>query len=83
MSKPYYLQVRVLWTLIFQKPGKYEAHAFIKIETDSGITGIGETYAGYFFPESVPGIVEFFKPILLGNDVEDIPGLWGKNVPLC
>jgi len=52
--------------------------AFIKIETDCGLTGIGETYAGYFFPEGVPEIVNFFKPVLIGNDVEDIPGLWAK-----
>lgn len=52
--------------------------AFIKIETDCGLTGVGETYAGYFFPEVIPELVEFFKPILLGNNVEDIPGLWAK-----
>lgn len=52
--------------------------AFIRIETDNGLTGLGETYAGYFFPEGVPEIVEFFKPILIGNTVEDIPALWAK-----
>ena len=57
---------------------KVRSAAFIQIETDSGFTGIGETYAGYFFPEGVPEIVEFFKPILLGNNVEDIPALWAK-----
>jgi len=34
--------------------------AFIEIHTDAKIIGLGETYAGYFFPEAVPGIVEFF-----------------------
>lgn len=57
---------------------KVRSAAFIQIETDSGLTGVGETYAGYFFPEGVPEIVEFFKPILIGNNVEDIPGLWAK-----
>lgn len=52
--------------------------AFIVIETDAGITGLGETYAGYFLPEAVPSIVEFFKPILVGNGVEDIPTLWAR-----
>src|SRR5690606_2900245 len=52
--------------------------AFIRIETDEGLTGIGETYAGYFLPESVPGIVDFFKPILIGNTVDDIPELWRR-----
>jgi L-alanine-DL-glutamate epimerase-like enolase superfamily enzyme len=57
---------------------KLRSAAFIQIVTDSGLVGLGETYAGYFQPESVPAIVEFFKPILLGNDVSDIPGLWAK-----
>lgn len=52
--------------------------AFIIIKTDSGLTGIGETYAGYFFPEGVPEIVEFFKPILVGQTVDDIPTLWDR-----
>lgn len=52
--------------------------AFIKIKTDNGLIGIGETYAGYFFPEVIPEIVAFFKPILMGNDVSDIPELWRR-----
>ena len=52
--------------------------AFIQIETDQGLVGLGETYAGYFFPEGVPSIVEFFKPILVGNNVDDIPELWSR-----
>ncbi len=57
---------------------KLRSAAFISIETDSGLTGLGETYAGYFFPESVPSIVDFFKPVLVGNDVENIPELWER-----
>jgi hypothetical protein len=30
--------------------------AFIEIHTDAGVTGLGETYAGYFCPEVVPWI---------------------------
>ncbi len=51
--------------------------AFVEIVTDGPI-GIGETYAGYFCPEIVPGIVEFFKPILIGQTVDDIPELWRR-----
>lgn len=57
---------------------KLRSAAFIQIETDSGLTGLGETYAGYFFPEGVPPIVDFFKPILVGNTVDDIPELWSR-----
>jgi len=57
---------------------KFRSAAFIRIETDSGLTGTGETYAGYFFPEGVPPIVDFFKPILIGNGIDDIPELWRR-----
>lgn len=52
--------------------------AFIEIYSDSGLIGIGETYGGYIFPESIPAIVEFFKPILVGQDVFDIAELWRR-----
>src|SRR6187551_2813048 len=57
---------------------KRRSAAFIEIITDSGPVGIGETYAGYFCPEAVPAIVEFFKPILLGQNVDNIPELWQR-----
>ena len=59
---------------------KHRSAAFIEIHTDSEIIGLGETYAGYFCPEIVPETVEFFKPILLGQDAEnmDIAALWQR-----
>jgi L-alanine-DL-glutamate epimerase-like enolase superfamily enzyme len=57
---------------------KLRSAAFIEIFTDDGLVGIGETYAGYFCPETVPSIVEFFKPILVGQTVDDIPELWRR-----
>ena len=52
--------------------------AFVEVTADSGLTGVGETYAGYFIPEIVPEIVEFFKPILLGNEFMNIDALWQR-----
>lgn len=52
--------------------------SFIEIHTDTGITGVGETYAGYFFPEIIPQIVDFFSPILIGQNPEDIEQLWKR-----
>lgn len=46
--------------------------AFILIETDTELTGLGETYAGYFVPEMVPGVVEFYAPILEGRSPLEI-----------
>jgi L-alanine-DL-glutamate epimerase-like enolase superfamily enzyme len=57
---------------------KLRSAAFIEIFTDRGTVGIGETYAGYFCPEVVPSIVDFFKPILIGQTVDDIPELWRR-----
>ena len=57
---------------------KLRSAAFIEIFTADGTIGIGETYGGYFIPEAVPTIVEFFKPILIGQTVEDIPELWRR-----
>lgn len=57
---------------------KRRSAAFIEVFTDGKYIGIGETYAGYFCPEMVPEIVEFFKPILLGQNVDDIPELWNR-----
>lgn len=57
---------------------KLRSAAFIEILTDVGTIGIGETYAGYFCPEAVPAIVDFFKPILIGQTVENIPELWQR-----
>jgi L-alanine-DL-glutamate epimerase-like enolase superfamily enzyme len=52
--------------------------AFVEVHTDCGVHGLGETYVGYFCPEVVPAVVEFFKPILVGQNVDDIPELWQR-----
>lgn len=57
---------------------KLRSAAFIEIETDTGLVGLGETYAGYFCPEIVPLVVEYHKPILVGQTVDDVPMLWQR-----
>lgn len=57
---------------------KRRSAAFIEIHTDTKHIGLGETYIGYFFPEVVPEIVTFFKPILIGQTLDDIPELWNR-----
>jgi L-alanine-DL-glutamate epimerase-like enolase superfamily enzyme len=52
--------------------------AFILVETDTEHVGIGETYAGYFVPEMVPGVVEFYAPILIGADPMEIDVLYQR-----
>jgi L-alanine-DL-glutamate epimerase-like enolase superfamily enzyme len=60
---------------IFMKARTRRSAAFIVIETDTELTGLGETYAGYFVPELVPGIVEFYEPILVGQSPLDVDTL--------
>ena len=57
---------------------KLRSAAFIEIYTDAKIIGLGETYAGYSNPEPIPAIVDFFKPILLGQNVDDVHELWRR-----
>ncbi len=57
---------------------KKRSATFIEITTDDGLTGLGETYAGYFFPEGVPPVVEFFRPILLNQSICQIGELWNR-----
>jgi galactonate dehydratase len=66
-NDPYILEIR-----------QRRSAAFIEIITDTTHIGLGETYAGYFCPEAVPAIVEFFKPILVGQNVDNIPELWQR-----
>src|SRR5207244_3653142 len=57
---------------------KRRSAAYIEILTDTELVGLGETYAGYFIPEAVPSIVEFFAPVLVGQGVENVAELWQR-----
>ena len=57
---------------------KVRSVAMIELHTDSKHVGIGETYAGYFCPEIVPQVVEFYAPILIGQNVDNIAELWSR-----
>jgi L-alanine-DL-glutamate epimerase-like enolase superfamily enzyme len=46
--------------------------AFVELLTDTDLTGLGETYAGYFIPEAVPPIVDFYRPALVGQEPTDV-----------
>ena len=48
---------------------------FIKIETDEGITGYGESTI-HFFPQAALGMLHDLKPYLIGQDPQRIEYLW-------
>lgn len=62
----------------FRESRKLRSAAIIEIETTSGVVGLGETYAGYFCPDIVPAVVDFYRPILIGQTVDDVPLLWNR-----
>ena len=57
---------------------------FVEVETDDGIIGIGETYAGVYVPELAVAIVNWFKPFLIGTMFKlhggDLEGLLRTDV---
>ena len=49
-------------------PRSPHSTAIIRIETDTGLDGLGESTWGYFAPDAVPAMVDYFAPVLLGRD---------------
>lgn len=60
-NDPYFLEARQL-----------RSAALIEIHTDGPHTGVGESYAGYFCPQVVPAIADFYRPILFGAEPSDV-----------
>ncbi len=70
-------------------PQGLHSTALVRIETDAKLDGLGEVTLGYFEPESVPSLVEYFTPVLAGRDPMDIVRLaremfdsavfWGRS----
>ena len=50
------------------EPGGRRSACFVEVETDAGVTGVGETYAGVYVPEVAGSIIELFKPLIVGQD---------------
>ncbi len=53
-------------------PQALHSTAILRLETDAGIDGLGESTWGYFTPDAVPAMVEYFKPLLIGRDPLDL-----------
>lgn len=53
-------------------PQSLHSTAIFRIETDAGIDGLGESTWGYFAPDAVPAMVDYFRSLLIGRDPRDI-----------
>jgi L-alanine-DL-glutamate epimerase-like enolase superfamily enzyme len=51
----------------FWQPGEVfeRTAALVVVETDDGLTGVGETIMGYFLPDSVPPLVAYYGGLLV------------------
>ncbi len=58
--------------------GSYKSSALVRIETDAGITGLGEIIIGYFAPEAVTTLVDYYIPHLIGKDPLQTTPLWNR-----
>ncbi len=52
--------------------------SIIRVETDDGQFGLGETYAGVYAPEAVKALTEQFESDLIGVDAHDIQAVWQR-----
>jgi D-arabinonate dehydratase/D-galactarolactone cycloisomerase len=50
----------------------------VRVRTTDGLTGLGETYAGQFAPEVVQELVNYYRPLIVGQDASDITGIWQR-----
>jgi len=50
--------------------------SLVQVETDEGVTGLGETIGGYFCPEAVVPLVDFYRERMLGMDPLQPDTIW-------
>jgi len=72
-------------TVLLTAPGQHigmpdtqRSAALIRVTSDTGIAGLGESYAGLYVPQVVPQIVDLYRPLLIGEDPFAINYLWHK-----
>ncbi len=52
--------------------------SLIRVQTDCGAVGVGETYAGVYAPEAVKALVAQFEQDLVGTDAADVQAVWDR-----
>ncbi|MEN9938248.1 MAG: hypothetical protein RLZZ387_4827 [Chloroflexota bacterium] len=60
-------------------PSGYVAgSAIVRVETDAGVAGHGETLMGLFCGEVAAAAVQYYAPLLIGEDPREIQVLWRR-----
>jgi len=52
--------------------------SIIRVKSDAGLEGLGETYAGVYAPEAVKALVEQLALDLVGQDASNVRALWNR-----
>lgn len=58
--------------------GYHAGSALIRIETDEGVAGHGEALMGLFCGAAAVAITNYYEPVLINADPQDISGLWQR-----
>lgn len=67
---------------VFGQPLGVKSIGLVEVHTDSGLVGIGETYAGVYVPELIEPTVKFIESLILGMDPLDIYKVYDcMNIP--
>lgn len=62
-----------------RNPAGYRAGvAIVRVETDAGLVGHGETLMGLFCAGAAPPIVAYYRPLLIGADPLEIGAAWRR-----
>ena len=67
---------------VFGQPLGVKSIGLVEVHTDSGIVGIGETYAGVYVPELIKPTVRFIESLIMGMDPLDVYKVYNcMNIP--
>ncbi len=53
-------------------------YLLIKINTDEGIYGLGESGGGHYIPKIGKPVIDFFSRFLIDQEIDDINKIWRK-----
>jgi len=65
------------------RPGSARYYTFVKVCTDEGLTGVGESFGWGIGPAVTEAVVKHFKRVLVGQDPFNIEYLWKAMYREC
>jgi len=53
-------------------------YLLVKVNTDEGVYGLGESGGGHYIPKIGRPVIDFFSRFLVGQEIDDIDRIWRK-----